>query len=157
MYIGYRQASLSRQDVCSCSSERQGKLFPFYSGEESKWTFQCPGHGKTLQPCSEESVYNWKRLCTKRLDKVTFRVRREGPGCNASERTGSLVKSYEVDESLFYGRSQHHRTSTRERLNEPKYSGTSGVLAATWSERGERNLGDPPNPHHPTDHLGDEE
>ncbi len=64
-----------------------------------------PDRGKTLKPRSEKSEYSWKRLYSKRLDKVINpvkaeeRMRRKRPGCNESEpayRTGrhrsSLVK-----------------------------------------------------------------
>ena len=64
-------------------------------------------HSKTLQLCSEESVYGWKRLYAKRLDNVTYRVLHESSGCNTSERTGSLVKSNEMGEPLFHRRSQN--------------------------------------------------
>ncbi len=65
------------------------------------------GDSKTLRLCSEESVDDWKRLFAKRLDNVTYRVLHESSGCNENERTGSLVKSSEMDETLFYRRSQH--------------------------------------------------
>lgn len=64
--------------------------------------------GKTLQPCSEESMYNWKRLYIKRLDNVTLRVLRKSSGCNGNERIGSLVKiKIGMDEPVFYRRSQN--------------------------------------------------
>ncbi len=62
---------------------------------------------KTLQLCSEESVYGWKRLYAKRLDNVTYRVLHESSGCNTSERKGSLVKMTEMDEPLFHRRGQN--------------------------------------------------
>ena len=64
-------------------------------------------HNKTLQLCSEESVYGWKRPHAKRLDNVTYRVLHESSGCNKSERKGSLVNMIEMDEPLLYRRSQN--------------------------------------------------
>jgi hypothetical protein len=67
-------------------------------------------HGKTLQPCSEESMYNWKRIYIKRLDKVTLRVQHKSSGCNESERKGSLVKIKDkMDELVFDERSQYDK------------------------------------------------
>lgn len=64
--------------------------------------------GKTLQPCSEESMNNWKRIYIKRLDNVTVRELRKGSGCNENERTDSIVKIMnEMDESVFHRRRQH--------------------------------------------------
>ena len=57
-----------------------------------------PDRGKTLKPRSEKPEYSWKRLYSKRLDKVINpvkaeeRMRRKRPGCNESEHKGSLVK-----------------------------------------------------------------
>jgi len=69
---------------------------------------KCSKDGKTLQPCSEESMYSWKRICIKRLDKVTLRVQHKSSGCNESERKGSLVKiNNEMDEIVFHSRSQN--------------------------------------------------
>ena len=63
-----------------------------------------PGRGKTLRPRSEKPGNSWKRLCSKRLDKVITpdesreeRMRRKRPGCNESEHKGSLVKINERD------------------------------------------------------------
>ena len=81
-----------------------------------------PNRGKTLKPRSEKPEYSWKRLYSKRLDKVIKtrkagkRMRRKRPGCNVNEHRGSLVKIenrdnlrvVKMDETLFYERSQHH-------------------------------------------------
>ncbi len=93
-------------------------------------------HSKTLQLCSEESVYGWKRLYAKRLDNVTYRVLRESSGCNTSERTGSLVNMIEIDESLFHGRSQH-TTLRAEKCGMVDLRGVSGDMSrqrqdGTW-------------------------
>jgi len=65
--------------------------------------------GKTLKPRSENPGSSWKRLLSKRIDKAPERVRRKISGCNESEHKGSLVKiETEMDETLFYERSQHH-------------------------------------------------
>ena len=51
-----------------------------------------PNHDKTLKPCSEKPDNNWKRILSKRLDKVSKRMRRKRLGCNVNEHEGSLVK-----------------------------------------------------------------
>jgi len=51
-----------------------------------------PSRGKTLKPRSEKPDGVWKRTVSKRLDKVSERMRRKRPGCNANEHIGSLVK-----------------------------------------------------------------
>ena len=43
------------------------------------------------------------------------------------------------------------------KVAELKADDTSGVLATTWSEREERNLGDPANPRHSKRHLNEVE
>ena len=91
--IASKQGALCRPVAWYSSSECQGKLSFFYSGAGRRCSPQGPEGGKTLQPPSEESVCFWKRRYAKRLDHVTFRVLRKGPGCSASERTGSLVKT----------------------------------------------------------------
>ncbi len=69
---------------------------------------KCSKYGKTLQPYSEESMNNRKRIFIKRLDKVTYRVQHKCSGCNGNERTGSLVKiKTGMDEPLFHRRSQN--------------------------------------------------
>jgi hypothetical protein len=35
-------------------------------------SLSSPDHGKTLKPCSEKPGNNWKRILSKRLDKVTL-------------------------------------------------------------------------------------
>ncbi len=93
--------------------------------------------GKTLQPCSEESMYNWKRLYIKRLDNVTFRVLRKSSGCNENERTGSLVKSKTgMDEPVFNRRSQNSIPSV-EKSSIEHFRGISGDMSrqirnGTW-------------------------
>ncbi len=63
-----------------------------------------PDRGKTLKPRSEKPEYSWKRLYSKRLDKVITpdesreeRMQRKRPGCNESEHKGSLVKTRNRD------------------------------------------------------------
>ena len=57
---------------------------------------------KTLQTCSEESMYNWKRSNIKRLENTTLRVLHKGSGCNENERTDNLVKiETGIDEHVF--------------------------------------------------------
>jgi hypothetical protein len=126
------------------SSECQGKLSFFYSGAGRRCSPQCPEGGKTLQPRSEESVCFWKRGCAKRLDNVTYWVLRKGPGCSASERTGSLVKTkmrwtspYFMDEVSMRDPQQRHVPMGR------GIQDASGVLATTWSERRGMELGKP--------------
>jgi hypothetical protein len=69
---------------------------------------KCSKDGNTLQPCSGESMNDWKRLYIKRLDNVTLRVLRKSSGCNENECTGSLVKiETEMDEPVFNGRRQN--------------------------------------------------
>jgi hypothetical protein len=49
-----------------------------------------PDHGKTLRPRSEKPEYSWKRLCSKRLDKViTPEIGKKG--CNAKDRVVTKV------------------------------------------------------------------
>ena len=98
---------------------------------------KCSEDGKTLQPCSEESMDSWKRLYIKRLDNVTIRVLHKSSGCNESERKGSLVKiNNEMDESVFHGRSQHTKSRV-ERSNLVHLRGISGDMSrqiqyGTW-------------------------
>ena len=94
-------------------------------------------HGKTLThvarsriiPGNGYSLSGSTKLCTVR--------RRERPGCSESEHIGSLVKSdQEMDEMLFYNRSQHCISATKSRI-----CSISGVLVTTRPESKFRNLG----------------
>ena len=51
-----------------------------------------PDHGKTLKPCSGKPDNKWKRILSKRLDKVALK--------GATQKT----------ESLLNRRSQHHKS-----------------------------------------------
>ena len=49
-------------------------------------------HSKTLQLCSEESVYGWKRLHAKRLDNVS-RLLPAGVGSDAKAQVATQVNA----------------------------------------------------------------
>ena len=108
----------------------------------SNW-MKCSKDGKTLQPYSEESMYNWKRICIKRLDNVTLRVLRKSSGCNENERTGSLVKiKTGMDEPVFYRRSQNSISRVEENGIE-HLRGISGEMSrkiqcGTWETLADR-------------------
>ena len=107
-----------------------------------QWGFASPlssNHGKTLNHVARNRDISGNGYILSDSTKLLLEGRRERPGCNESEHTGSLVKSIvEMDEMLFYNRSQHCLSEIKSGINS-----ISGVLVMTRSESKFRNLGSP--------------
>ena len=96
-----------------------------------------PSHGKTLNHVARNRDISGNGYILSDSTKLFTEGRRNRPGCNESEHRGSLVKIIiEMDEMLFYNRSQHCLSERKSGIN-----GISGVLVTTRSESEFRNLG----------------
>ena len=52
-----------------------------------------PNRGKTLKPRSEKPEYSWKRIYSKRLDKVINFPESREKGCDAKDRVVTRVNT----------------------------------------------------------------
>ncbi len=92
---------------------------------------------KTLQPCSEESMYNWKGLYIKQLNNVTLKVQckisdcnEDEPACRTGRHTGSsLSLSAESDDILKIETwIDEHEFDRQSRNSIPKIEKTSSTV-----------------------------
>ena len=94
-------------------------------------------HGKTLNHVAKNRDISGNGYILSDSTKPFSEGRRKRPGCNESEHRGSLVNIiFEMDEMLFYNRSQHCLSERKSGINS-----ISGVLVMTRSESEFRNLG----------------
>jgi len=105
-----------------------------------RWGVATPSslsHGKTLNHVARNRDTSGNGCILSDSTKPFTEGRRKRPGCNESEHRGSLVKiEVEMDEMLFYNRSQYRLSERKSGIND-----ISGVLVTTRSESKFRNLG----------------